>query len=42
MKLLQVNYRRERGQDDPQQAEHLLVLPSASPAYRLSAARCLI
>lgn len=24
MKLLQVNYRRERGQDDPEQAEHLL------------------
>ena len=24
MKLLQVNYRRERGQDDPDQAEHLL------------------
>ena len=24
MKLLQVNYRRERGQDDAEQAEHLL------------------
>jgi hypothetical protein len=24
MKLLQVNYRRERGQDDPEQAEQLL------------------
>ena len=24
MKLLQVNYRRERGQDDPEQSEHLL------------------
>jgi len=24
MKLLQVNYRRERGQDDHEQAEHLL------------------
>jgi hypothetical protein len=24
MKLLQVNYRRELGQNDPQQAEHLL------------------
>lgn len=24
MKLLQVNYRRERGQDHPEQAEHLL------------------
>lgn len=24
MKLLQVNYRRERGQDDTEQAEHLL------------------
>jgi hypothetical protein len=24
MKLLQVNYRRERGQEDSQQAEHLL------------------
>ena len=24
MKLLQVNYRRERGQDDPSQSEHLL------------------
>lgn len=31
MKLLQVNYRRERGQDDPQQSEHLL-----SAAERIS------
>ncbi len=34
MKLLQVNYRRERGQDDTEQAEHLLA--AAEPISRLS------